>query len=90
MMMFSLGTVALSQIPSLLKKSNGTVKILLETRAFIRIITFHRDGGGQLLEATSARKIINMLLFQFLGKGRHLEKAASVVKSVEYSDTING
>ena len=73
-MMFSLGTVAPSQIPTLSKKSIGTVKILLETRAFIRIITFHSDGGWQLLEATSARKVVNMLLFQFLGKGRHLEK----------------
>ena len=27
-------------------------------RAFIRIITFHVDGGVSLLEATSARKVI--------------------------------
>ena len=35
-----------------------TIKILLEAREFIRIITFHRDGGGPLLEATSARQVI--------------------------------
>ena len=33
-----------------------TVKILKEAQAFIRMITSRRDGGGHLLEATSARK----------------------------------
>ena len=36
----------------------NTVKILLEARTFIRIITFDRDGGGPLLEATRLRKVI--------------------------------
>ena len=35
---------------------------------FIRIITFHGDGDGPLLEATSARKV----KLQSIGKGRHL------------------
>ena len=36
----------------------NTVKILSNCRAFIRKVTFHRDGGGHLLEATNARKVI--------------------------------
>ena len=38
----------------------STVKILLDIRPFIRIITFHGCGGGHLLEATSARKVIKI------------------------------
>ena len=34
-----------------------TVKSLLQARASIRIITVHGDGGGRLLEITSARKV---------------------------------
>ena len=34
------------------------MKILLGAPAFIRIITFHRDGGGHFLETISARKVI--------------------------------
>ena len=34
----------------------STVISLLQARASIRIISNHRDGGGPLLEATSARK----------------------------------
>ena len=37
-----------------------TVKFLLAARLFIRIITFHGDGGGHLLKATSARKVIKV------------------------------
>ena len=33
-----------------------TLKILLDTQVFIRIITFHGDGGGP--EATTASKVI--------------------------------
>ena len=29
---------------------------------FIRIITFHRDGGGPLLEPTSVKKVIKTLI----------------------------
>ena len=36
----------------------STVKIILEARAFIRIITVHGDGVGPLLDATRARKVI--------------------------------
>ena len=28
-----------------------TVKVLINAQAFIRIINFHREGGGRLLEA---------------------------------------
>ena len=45
-----------------------TVKIILEARASIRIITFHGDGDGPLLKATSVRKV----KLQFIGKGHHL------------------
>ena len=38
------------------------IKILLEARASIRIIAFHGDGDGPLLEATSARKVSSNLL----------------------------
>ena len=30
-----------------------TIKILINARAFIRTITFHKEGGGHLLEATT-------------------------------------
>ena len=50
-----------------------TLKILLEARAFIRIIPFHGDGDGPLLEATSVRKV----KLQFIGKGCHLEMLVS-------------
>ena len=40
--------------------STSTVKILSEVGEFIRIINFHRDGGGPLSEATSARKVIKI------------------------------
>ena len=50
-----------------------TVKIILEARASIRIITFHGDGDGPLLEATSVRKV----KLQFIGKGHHLEMLVS-------------
>ena len=43
----------------------NTVKILLQAGRFFRIITFHGDGGGPLLEATSERKV----KLQFIGKG---------------------
>ena len=34
----------------------STVKALINARAFIRIITYHRDSGGRLLEATQLTK----------------------------------
>ena len=48
--------VILSSIFLFILTNEYTVKILSEARAFIRIITIHGDGGGPLLEATSARK----------------------------------
>ena len=38
-------------------RSDSTLISLLQARASIRIITVHGDGGGPLLEATSARKV---------------------------------
>ena len=49
-----------------------TVISLLQARASIRIITFHGDGGGPLLEATSARKVCS-----FIDKGCHFEMLVS-------------
>ena len=40
------------------------ILLLLEAWVFIRIMTFHRDGGGPFLEATSARKAINHAVAQ--------------------------
>ena len=39
------------------RKNANTVKSLLQAWASIRIITVHRDRGGPLSEATSARKV---------------------------------
>ena len=47
------------------------MKILLDAWAFISIITFHRDNGGHLLEATSARKHHVAAIFP---NGHHLDK----------------
>ena len=32
-------------------------KVLINARAFIRIITFHEEGDGHLLEASSSYKL---------------------------------
>ena len=50
-----------------------TIKILLETWAFILIITFYGEVVGPLLEATSARKVIKTSF----SKGRQLEMLVS-------------
>ena len=36
-----------------MSSATGTLKILIMARAFIRIITFHKEGGGHLLEAAT-------------------------------------
>ena len=54
-----------------------TVKILINARAFIRLITFLCDGGGRLLEAiifgrTYVHKVqilVNVATMVLLGKG---------------------
>ena len=38
---------------SFIKNQTGlTIKVLINTQAFIRIITFHGEGDGRLLEAS--------------------------------------
>ena len=57
------GSFLKSQIKSLIygkycsHSNQYTVKSLLQARESIRIITIHRDGGGPLIEAISARKV---------------------------------
>ena len=51
----------------------GTVKSLTDARAFIRIIIFHEEGGGRLLEAIETCKShMKVQNDQFLSNGRHL------------------
>ena len=50
-----------------------TVKSLTDARAFIRIITFHEEGDGRLLEAIETCKShMKVQNDQFLSNGRHL------------------
>ena len=52
----------------------ASVKILIITQAFIRIITFHKEGGGCLLEATvfdDSWK--NFEIFKFSCNVRHID-----------------
>ena len=50
-----------------------TVKSLTDARAFIRIIIFHEEGDGRLLEAIETCKShMKVQNDQFLSKGRHL------------------
>ena len=51
----------------------GTVKSLTDARAFIRIIIFHEEGDGRLLEAIETCKShMKVQNDQFLSNGRHL------------------
>ena len=53
--------------------STNTVKSLTDARAFIRIITFHEEGDGRLLEAIETCKShMKVQNDQFLSNGRHL------------------
>ena len=50
-----------------------TVKSLTDARAFIRIIIFHEEGDGHLLEAIETCKShMKVQNDQFLSNGRHL------------------
>ena len=51
---------------------HDAVKILIISRAFIRIITFHKEGGGRLLEAT-ANSWKNFELFKFFSDDHHID-----------------
>ena len=51
-----------------------TIKILISAQAFIRITTFHKQGGRHLLEATVFdNSLKNFEIFKFSSSNRHID-----------------
>ena len=73
-------TILFGALRTNVRVQTGTVKSLTDAWEFIRIIIFHEEGDGHLLEAIETCKShMKVQNDQFLSNGRHLVFSDTIV-----------